>query len=210
MAAVGLVNRSLLDPLPTHPRRMGKKNRNIETKRNIHFKSLDKFFSQEKNFDILFGIVNQHSLLSLRMLEFICTTLASGGLVIKRSDNGNDVYLEAVYQDQMGSQGKQFFDPFRRKPESKFMMKRFSKKVITNIAQLRFFRFAIRFGVIEYANKNFRDVETLMSESTAKRKLTDPRGRGGSKRKRARAHVHTENVNLSFSPAHKKLKAIPM
>jgi hypothetical protein len=211
-AAYGCSNGgSLTDATPNRDKRHRRRGRNIQTRKSIHFNSLNKFFNDQKHFNVLKSIVNKTSLISLRLLEFVCTHVAQNGLLVTRSD-GSKVYLDTYYQDCLDSQGKQFFDPFRRNPQSRFMFTKFGKTVDTNIAQMRFFRFAINFGVIKYTTDNFRGLEELMSGVTAKRKLvrkTNPtQARPTHKRKRGKPHVRITTVKLLFTPKSNRMKRV--
>lgn len=169
MTAVGYNERTLQERIKLPPVKK-KSSRNLDTRRQIHFTMMRKFFSRNENaFNTMFDIVNQNSPISLRLLEFICTVMAKDGLTLTTPMSGFRS-LSMLYQSHIESQGKGFFDPFRRNPKSKFTIKCFGKTIETNIAQLRFFRFAILNGVIQYAKDNFRDVETAMSEYTATRR----------------------------------------
>jgi hypothetical protein len=158
---------TLTDPLqriaPVKPRRT----RN--SCKGIHIKKLIGFYKDKVNFNILFDIVNQNSLLSLRLCEFVCTHLARKGLITK-SLTGEDVHLDSAYQAARDWQGKSMFDPFCRDPLTKFKLNMFDKSTNTNVAQMRFIKFAIVNGVIAYALKNFRVVESKMSIHTAEMK----------------------------------------
>lgn len=205
-------------------------NRNMETRMKIHIKSLNKFYSNEEHFNTVYRIVNQKTVLSLRLLEFVCTHIAKQGLVLHVGEK--TVYLDSAYQDRLDSQGKVFFDPFRRNPKSRFIMEKFDKELDTNIAQLRFFKFAIRNGVIKYATENFRTIEAAMSEYTAHKRLTGKkRGhtnkdiqpsvspkrtkqknvqRNKKKRKMSVRVVQTSSVELTFSPSRAPVQSGPI
>lgn len=146
-----------------------KRKTNIKTRIHILFKKLNSFFDNEEHFNTMYSILKQESLVSLRLCQFICTTMARNGLITKDLA-GNEVPLEEVHRSQQDSQGKVLFDPFCRNPKSRFLFTKFNRTVDTNIAQLRFMRFAITYGVISYALANFRHVEDLMSAATAARK----------------------------------------
>jgi hypothetical protein len=209
MVAFAVYNGSLCDPLPVFiPSNRPKgcklrKKRGIRSmkKQNIHYSSLSRFFDKETHYNYLYNIVQQKSLLSLRLLEFICTTLSREGIIVTRLSSGEKVYLDAIYQDKMDSHGKQLFDPFRRNPNSKFTFCKFKKVVDTNIAQLRFFQFVIEYGVIAYAENNFRSIELKMSRDTAKKKTSKLMGSPKPQRKRkCKPHVYSEQVQITFSP----------
>lgn len=165
---------SLTAPLPTLQKPRKRRNHNLDTRRRIHFRALSAYYNNESHFDTLYEIVKQSNAtpISLRLLEFICTTMAKEGLVVERPTDGSRVFVDAVYQEWLDSQGKGFFDPFRRNPKSRFKFSKFKKTVVTNVAQLRFFKFAINHGVVAYARKHYMDIDSAMSKATAVRRAT--------------------------------------
>jgi hypothetical protein len=212
MASYGHSNGgSLTDATPNRHKPYKRHSRAMQKQNGIHFNALNLFFSDKKHFNVISSIVNQKSLISLRLLEFVCTHVAQTGLLVTKQD-GSSVYLDTYYQDCLDSRGKQFFDPFRRNPRSRFMFTKFGKTIDTNIAQMRFFRFVINFGVIAYATDNYQELDVLMSRVTAKRKLlrkTNPaQARPRHKRKRGKPHVHITTVKLVFTPKSNHTKRV--
>jgi hypothetical protein len=112
--------------------------------------------------------------------------MAHNGLVVT-NNKGKQIYIEEHYQAQMASHGKVMFDPFCRNPSTRFIFTKGTRCVDTNIAQLRFFRFAITSGLIKYAINNFRYVEELMSTVTANKR---------KKRRRRGVAVSNKHTNL--------------
>ena len=178
------------------PRQRGGKRRRHH-RHSVHFISVVIFFKIEENFLEMEEIVNKRSPVSLRMLEFTCTTMARSGLVVL----GVLISLEADYQDGIDSFGKKYFDFFRRDVESKYLIRRFGRELVTNIAQQRAFEFAIKRGVVTFVKKNFRLIERLMSEATAKRLLSRRRGdksRVSHKKRMSVPRMFTKTVTLNF------------
>ena len=142
-------------------------------------------------------IVNKRSPVSLRMLEFTCTVMARSGMVVL---GALCISLEADYQDRIDSFGKKYFDFFRRDPDSKFLLRRFGRSLVTNIAQQRAFEFASTIGVIMYVKKNFRLIERLMSEATAKRLLSRRSGKNrvSHKKRVSVPRMFIRTVTLKF------------
>ena len=161
----------------------------------LHHTNLDKFFDDPDHFSEMYDIVTKGDAISLRMCEFICTDMARNGLVIERLD-GTNVYLDAVYKDMLHSKGKAMFDVFRRNKKTLFMLDKHGRSLQTNLAQVRFFQFAITTGVIRFARANFRMIEGLMSKATVlrhKRKLDETTTRRTPKKIRVKAHAYQGN-----------------
>ena len=104
-------------PLPAHhtvKRAKGFRKEPIRKRRIArHFKMLAGFFDDARSFAIMQSVVNKKNGISLRMLEFVCTTFARRGLVVD-SPTGTKVNVDAAYQDALRAHGKAFFDAFRR------------------------------------------------------------------------------------------------
>lgn len=171
---------------------------------SMHFCNLDVFFDDQSNFDMMYSIVQKLDPISLRMCEFICTDMARNGLVTKHI-NGSDVYLDAAYQEVLESKGKAMFDVFKRNKRTIFVMDKHGRSIETNLAQVRFFEFAIKNGVIVFARKNFRHVESLMSRLKANSKLTPKSDHISRIHKRNRVKAHACFSSTWFEPTRKKV-----
>lgn len=189
------------------------KSKNMRMRSEIHLSSLSKFYDDRKNFDALYEFCARKSKhhkqkkgrarLSRRILEFLCTKLAPKKPILLTSDTGETHDLHSRYQLFLNSAGKRFFDTFARNEKSKFDFVKHGRKVHTTIAQLRFFRFLIREGVLRYAQEN---VEEISKQMSAKRtKTSDDEAIDVSPRPRKRRRQTTtastaqQNVKLSFA-----------
>jgi hypothetical protein len=183
------------------PRRL--KSKNIAMRKDIHMAAINEFFEDEKNFQVLYDFVTQNSSMSLRVLEYLCTKLApERGIQYQRASDGELVILNSKYQDFLESQGKDFFDCFRRKKDRKFKFTKHDKTVLTTVAQLRFFRFAIRENVIEYAQQNFAMISSLMSENLKKeRAARSERNKLRKEQEQKKAEEEKEKEGEKKAPA---------
>ena len=161
---------------------------------HLHHKNLDRFFDDPAHFGEMYDIVTKRDAISLRMCEFICTDMACDGLVLERLD-GTNIYLDAVYKNMLHSKGKVMFDVFRRNKKTLFMLDKHGRSLQTNLAQVRFFQFAITTGVIRFARANFRMIESLMSRATVLRQKRNrtKTTRRPSKKVKVKAHAYTGN-----------------
>jgi hypothetical protein len=144
------------------------KNRNRALRQEVLQKQLNGFYAEKANFDILYDCVNQHSGVSLRALEFLCTKMAPQQGVLIESKNGELVDLNSKYLAWISSNRKGMFDFFRRNKKSRVEYSRHGKTVITTLAQMRFFVFAIKNGVYEYARKRLNDIDKQMADVLSK------------------------------------------
>jgi hypothetical protein len=173
--------RTLIDPSQLNP-----KHREL-------FKSLDDFFTEEHLRDIMIPIQTQQRPVRLRTLEYLITAYA-------RPDVHNVEYLRTPednfpwklyrnYQDLLEYNNKRTFDPFRR--GQKFPFRKGSTEVVTTVAQLNFFRWAIQNKVIDWALMHAQEINTEMLKTDALNRKS-PSAQPPRKRKRS--------IRLNSSP----------
>lgn len=157
------------------------------------------FYSIPKNMLIFVRIVEQSTVISLRLLDWFSTNYSKF----------NKVYIDNIdihsdYKNKLDGYKKKSFDPFCRKqriyvwsdtdnirnPTNRKMTLKYKyienyedyladpKGIVTTIGQLNFFMWCIDKGIIDYIIKNIKDIEHSMSESnckkTGKRKKIPP------------------------------------
>lgn len=114
------------------------------SKQDLLLKSLDDFFSDDKNYRELSDILNHTSGISLRNIEWFVTNYAKTKRTKFVTPSGNTVDIHIAYKASLGGYSKKFFDPFCRTERIQF------KGFTTTVAQLNFIRWCIRNGIIEY------------------------------------------------------------
>lgn len=114
------------------------------SKQDILLKSLDDFFSDEKNFKTLCDILNHNLGISLRNIEWFVTNYAKERQTKFKTQNGTCVDVHIAYKSSLGGYSKKLFDPFCRTERIQF------KGITTTVAQLNFIRWCIRIGIVDY------------------------------------------------------------
>jgi len=114
------------------------------SKQDLLLKSLDDFFSDEKNYSELSDILNHTSGISLRNIEWFVTNYAKTKRTKFVTPSGNTVDIHIAYKASLGGYSKKFFDPFCRTERIQF------KGFTTTVAQLNFIRWCIRNGIIRH------------------------------------------------------------
>lgn len=114
------------------------------SKQDLLLKSLDEFFSDEKNFNELSDILNHTSGISLRNIEWFVTNYAKFKRTKFTTPSGINVDVHIAYKASLGGYSKKFFDPFCRTERIQF------KGFTTTVAQLNFIRWCIRNGILQY------------------------------------------------------------
>ena len=161
----------------------------VEALKNTHeFKTLARFFSKKKNFDLAESILSKKKRISLRLIEFVAAN--SSQFFFNLDSHGS-------FRDRLDALGKKSFDVFRR--ASRFEIQLGKKSVTTNLSQLRFFEHSIRSGVLQWlleSKDHVKKAERAMAEE-ALQKSKKPRGTR-KKRKRELAAVGGSNVVFKF------------
>jgi hypothetical protein len=159
------------------------------------------FFKTEANFDILYELLknekSRKNKMSLRLINWFVTNYAKH-YTIRYKNNTNIcdgittlaslfipsqtnflVWIE--YEKELASEGKEYFDAFRRGANiGKLIELEFSseKKLQTTIAQLNFFRWAIRNNIITYIAQNVNVIykDMIDRNSNIKNRVQNPDG----------------------------------
>jgi len=173
--------------------------------------SLIKFFRQKYNLDILLEFVEKNkkrNKLSLRLIDWFVTNYSKqyGTSYKIKKTNGRIVNFVVweEYQTESSSDGKGYFDPFRRgKKDGKLIELEYPLgKLETTIGQLTFFRWVIKNGVIDYVREHVEEIYEDMCQrgSNAKCRI----GTKNGKRKQLSVSMsrtlgqHKVTVNVSI------------
>lgn len=134
----------------------------IEGKHDVLLKSLEKYYEDAVTFDTFRQVVTGQARMSLRVLDWLATNYSKKNNIVYSTRVGErdvtfNMFLE--YKSCLKAYSKKFFDPFCRRGRVTF------KGVETTCGQLNFFRWAITYGVLEYASKHHDDIENDMLSS---------------------------------------------
>ena len=160
------------------------------------------FFKTDKHFSILYDLIknekSRKNKMSLRLIYWFVTNYAkhyttmypipkkyivpyiySNSTVQKNITEAFLVWIE--YEKELASEGKEYFDIFRRGAHvGKLIELEYDadKKLQTTIAQLNFFRWAIRKDIITYVSNNVEIIYKDMIErsSSLKNRVQNPDG----------------------------------
>ena len=145
-----------------------KEDKNIDTKISLLMKSLTEFYDDLVYINELKLIIDQNSVISLRILDWFITNYSKKNkVIIQLNDRLVDVYQD--YKLQLKSYGKAVFDPFNRK--NKIVFYYTDKDFIeTSCGQLCFFRWCIQNNILKYVKDNFITIEQDMKTSLKEKK----------------------------------------
>jgi len=159
-----------------------------ELQSSAEFKSLAVFFEVEKNFQLAETILKKKKRISLRVVEHVA---ANSHKFFYNPD------IHGVFRDKLDALGKRHFDIFRR--SSRFDICLGSRRITTNLSQMRFFRFAIGAGVIEWLLADEANVKKAEAEMAAELVLKKAQPKGSrKKRKRELRAVGCNSVTFRF------------
>lgn len=140
----------------------------IDTKMSLLMKSLTEFYKDCKYIQEIKSILEQESIISLRILDWFITNYSKKKRTVIESDNK----LIDVYQDyklQLKSFSKRQFDPFSRK--NKILFYYTDKEYVeTSCGQLCFFRWCFENNILLYVQKNLKIIEQDMKVSLKEKK----------------------------------------
>ena len=144
-------------------------NKITNKKEKIIFKVLKKFFIQEKNIKKILPIIEGSTKLSLRDLDWFVTNYAKERDIRYEIEDDEDFVVFYNYKLQLKAYNKKLFDPFCRRKRIVFYYNE-SDYIITTIAQLNFFYWAIEYKVLDYVENHLNDIKNDMALNTKKNK----------------------------------------
>ena len=140
----------------------------IDTKLSLLMKSLTNFYSNKKYIDMMKSIIDQNSVISLRILDWFITNYSKKyRTVIQTNKRTIDVYQH--YKLQLKSFSKGQFDPFCRKNKILFYYTD-NDYIETSCGQLCFFRWCFENDILTYVKNNLSVIEQDMKNSLKTKK----------------------------------------
>lgn len=136
---------------------------------DVTIRDLYIFYLLNDNIYKILPIITSCSNISIRVLDWFVTNFSKKRNTMYELKNKNlidekyfNVYLH--YKNELKEDRKKLFDPFCRKHRIKFQYES-SKWVVTTIGQLNFFRWAIKYEVLNYVEKNLQTITRDMVQS---------------------------------------------
>jgi hypothetical protein len=134
----------------------------IEAKHDVLLKSLEKYYDNPAAFETFKKVVTGKTHMSLRVLDWLVTNYAKKNNIVYMTRVGDrevafNLFLE--YKSCLKAYSKRLLDPFCRRGRVSF------RGIETTCGQLNFFRWAITYGVLDYATKHHDTIEGDMLAS---------------------------------------------
>jgi hypothetical protein len=141
-----------------------------DTKLSLIMKSLTEFYVKDQQYiDKILSILNQDSIVSLRILDWFITNYSKKYRTIIPG-NKIDVYMH--YKLMLKSYNKKSFDPFSRKNKIFFYYKECccnadtcTHYIETSCGQLSFFKWCFENNILDYVHTHLQIIEKDMKDS---------------------------------------------
>tara|TARA_B110000967_G_scaffold201641_1_gene239235 strand:+ start:1538 stop:2128 length:591 start_codon:yes stop_codon:yes gene_type:complete len=156
----------------------------LQTQNDLIMNSLTEFYENTDNLQIMIGVINGETKISLRIIDWFVTNYAKKNYTIyevplKKGDNIQQTRFKVFndYKLKLKSYSKKRFDPFCR--WGRISVPFNDKHMETTIGQLNFFKWAIENKVVDYIEQHYTQIEQDMNNrnSTSKNRtnidLTD-------------------------------------
>jgi hypothetical protein len=148
--------------------KLAKNDFDIDTKLSLLMKSLTDFYRDSIYIEQIRSIIDQNSVISLRILDWFITNYSKKHRTIITGQKGSiDVYQN--YKLQLKSFSKKQFDPFCRKNKIIFYYND-DDYIETSCGQLCFFRWCFENSILEYVKLNLSIIEQDMKNSLKSKK----------------------------------------
>lgn len=153
----------------------------VEAKHDVLLRSLEKYYAETPGaFDSFNDVIEGKTRMSLRVLDWLVTNYCKKrNIVYTVRVNDQDVPFNMfmLYKSQLKAYSKKYFDPFCRRGRVKH------RGIETTCGQLNFFRWAIQYGVLDYATTHHDEIEQDMLSSIQHRYMHGARKAEDTKRK---------------------------
>lgn len=137
---------------------------NIDTKLSLLMKSLTDFYKNQEYISQIKDIVDQNSVISLRILDWFITNYSKKHRTIINNENTQGIDVYQNYKLQLKSFSKKQFDPFCRKNKIVFYYTD-SDYIETSCGQLCFFRWCFENDILNYVKNHLNAIEQDMKTS---------------------------------------------
>jgi hypothetical protein len=118
---------------------------------DLLLKSITEFYEDPENFELLKGILEKTSGVSLRNLEWFITDYSKKKNLSYTTTTGKLFSVHMSYKSSLDGYSKKLFDPFCRTEKIEF------RGIQTTVAQLNFIRWCIKNDIIKTTKEVLQD-----------------------------------------------------
>lgn len=134
----------------------------VDTKVSLLMNRLTEFYKNQSYIDEIKSIVDQDSIISLRILDWFITNYSKKYRTLINNNQNVDVYMN--YKLMLKGHSKSQFDPFCRKNKILFYYTD-DKFIETSCGQLCFFRWCFENDILSYVKTHLNIIEKDMKNS---------------------------------------------
>jgi hypothetical protein len=137
----------------------------ISSQEYMIIKTLESFYDNEENSNLLWPIINSDSDISIRLIDHFVTKYAKHNKICyKITENNTEqiINIYTSYKQQLKAFQKKHFDPFSRGDRIPYFIK--NNCIITTIGQLNFFKWFFTKKVYNYIRNNKEIIENDMNK----------------------------------------------
>ena len=193
------------------------KSTSINVKQNLLMNSLQDFFRQQSNLDIIMPIIRGDSKISLRVMDWFVTNYSkknnvsylidsSGDIIsdITNINNGKEFVVYLDYKLQLKGYQKKQFDPFCRRNRIQFFYND-TDYITTTVGQLNFFRWTIKNSVLKYIEENLDEIEKDMNDCYKAVYSVEKNNNSGGKQSRRKRQELSISATKKLNKSHVKI-----
>jgi hypothetical protein len=112
--------------------------------------SVEDFYRDPQNSEVLCDILEKRNGISLRNLEWFITNYSKQRNLSFVTPTGKRFTVHCSYKSTLDGYSKKLFDPFCRSNKINFKIPNTDKNIQTTVAQLNFIRWCIKNSIIQY------------------------------------------------------------
>jgi hypothetical protein len=177
----------------------------MESQNKLLLNNLIGYYNDKDKLHKMLGIINGESYISLRIVDWFATNYAKKYYTVYTVVDQKRFKVYVDYKLKLKAYSKKRFDPFCRW-ERITIPNDDSSSIQTTIGQLNFFRWAMDNKVIDYIEKNYKQIENDMNQrnSTSKNKpLPHNTNQKKTRKKReelshsAAKSIHKEDIRIT-------------
>jgi hypothetical protein len=138
----------------------------MDTRLSLLMNQLGTFYNNSDYIEIIKNIIDQKSIVSLRILDWFITNYSKKYRTIITTKKGESIDVYMNYKLKLKSYSKEAFDPFNRKNKIIFCYDKNSEKIIeTSCGQLCFFKWCFENDILDFVRNNLNIIEQDMKTS---------------------------------------------
>lgn len=136
----------------------------LKNKEIVLLTSLENYYKDNINFDLLVDIINGDDKISKRTIEYFVTQYSGKNNIVYTLNNGpnkdQQFNVYNSYKNQLKAYKKKYFDPFGRGDRIPFFIN--DDCIITTVGQLNFYKWFFSKEIYDYCFNNYNTIQTSL------------------------------------------------